>query len=269
MRSRFKEGGIVRYTATLVALVGAIVVSTSTALAESWYVPMGEQIVGGFDHLQARTGLTPGFDMPAVSLFWAYEAPDDVDLLASQWSQQYWNPIFTSASGPSIGDYLLVFDYWLDGAPPVGTVIYFQAYLGDDRVDNANLTYVGPDHEDWEVTDGTWTLDEPLTIAVCYPGDGNMDLKVDGADLAIWQRYYDPLGVNDDNWCATGDWNNDDRVDGADLALWQQNYAPLGYGSVSSEMQSGIATVPEPATLGLLAVGIAAGLIRRRGRTPA
>jgi hypothetical protein len=62
------------------------------------------------------------------------------------------------------------------------------------------------------------------------PGDANEDGKIDGADLAIWQQNYDPLGLKGDNntfW--KGDWTLDHEISGADLAIWQQNYAPLGY----------------------------------------
>ncbi len=47
-----------------------------------------------------------------------------------------------------------------------------------------------------------------------------------GADLAIWQQNYDPLGVNQ-NTFEMGDWNLDGKIDGTDLAVWQQNYNPL------------------------------------------
>jgi hypothetical protein len=94
------------------------------------------------------------------------------------------------------------------------------------------------------------------------PGDANADGKIDGADLAIWQQNYDPLGLNAENasW-ATGDWNADRKVDGGDLALWQQNYDPLG----TSGIPQASAEVPEPTTLVLLALG-ALSLARDRGR---
>ena len=104
------------------------------------------------------------------------------------------------------------------------------------------------------------------------PGDANRDGKVDGADLAIWQENYDPLGFCDNNTFCTGDWDFDGDIDGADLALWQENYAPLGYLSGSPPgpltLSSDAAPIPEPATLSLLAI---AGLVlvRRKSRTVA
>jgi hypothetical protein len=105
------------------------------------------------------------------------------------------------------------------------------------------------------------------------PGDANTDGKVDGADLAIWQERYDPLGLRDNNTFAMGDFNGDGKVDGGDLALWQQNYAPLGI-NVSALIgddpiplfgDGGRALpTPEPATLGLMSISLIMGAAARR-----
>ena len=92
-------------------------------------------------------------------------------------------------------------------------------------------------------------------------GDSNGDGKVDGADLALWQQNYDPLGANADNGWATGDWDLSGTVDGADLALWQQSYDPIGTGSFAAS------TVPEPGTLALIMLAFCPGsavLFRKR-----
>ena len=112
-----------------------------------------------------------------------------------------------------------------------------------------------------------------LSWATLVPGDANGDGKVDGSDLALWQSHYDPLGTGADLW-TWGDWNGDNKIDGADLALWQQNYDPLGTGQglalTDFQMQSmygfSSANVPEPATVGLVALGFSAamGFVRRK-----
>ncbi len=69
---------------------------------------------------------------------------------------------------------------------------------------------------------------KPLSVALVHPGDANIDGKVDGGDLALWQQHYDPLGLNTGNYFGWGDFNGDGRINGRDLALWRQNYDPLG-----------------------------------------
>jgi hypothetical protein len=114
--------------------------------------------------------------------------------------------------------------------------------------------------------DGLWSAWSPWATALqtvaLTPGDANGDGLVDGADLAAWQAHYDPLGMNA-NTFDMGDWNTDGRVDGADLALWQAHYDPFGAGASAL---GGIAEAPEPATLLLLAAGLAFGAAARATR---
>ena len=80
-------------------------------------------------------------------------------------------------------------------------------------------------------------------------GDFNLDGLINATDLAILQSGFGFTGLG----YADGNANCDDLVDATDLAILAANFgyiAPAG-------------AVPEPATMGLLALG-AAGLLRRR-----
>jgi VCBS repeat-containing protein len=71
----------------------------------------------------------------------------------------------------------------------------------------------------WLVIDRT--IGSPVYDLFRLLGDSNGDAMVNGADLAIWQRNYDPKGRHD-NTPALGDWNLDGRIDGADMVIWQR-----------------------------------------------
>jgi len=79
------------------------------------------------------------------------------------------------------------------------------------------------------------------------PGDANGDGMVTDADYTIWA---DTFGSTID---MRADWNGDNQITDADFTLWADNY---GYGT-------GGAAAPEPATIGLLAVGLLAVLKKR------
>ena len=98
---------------------------------------------------------------------------------------------------------------------------------GDDGIHLIAATDLGGAGGDWEVLT---EIEFDANAASDIPGDANGDGKIDGADLALWQQNYDPLGSEPTNDFGTGDWNEDGKIDGADLALWQQNYDPLGAG---------------------------------------
>jgi len=86
--------------------------------------------------------------------------------------------------------------------------------------------------------------------------DANLDDEVGIADLsAVADNYGETVGMS---W-LTGDFNLDGEVGIADLSAVADNYGNVG----SPPSPPGGGTVPEPATLALLALGGAA-LIRRR-----
>ena len=84
-------------------------------------------------------------------------------------------------------------------------------------------------------------------------GDYDLNLQVNAGDLSILT---DTFGATTLGW-AFGDANGDMSVDAMDLAILGANFGFMSAGGAEQQ-------VPEPATLGLLAIGFAAILRRRR-----
>ncbi len=94
-------------------------------------------------------------------------------------------------------------------------------------------------------SDGTFT-----TARSTVTGDADLDGDVDAFDLGIWQTGF---GTQEGSAAVSGDFDGDGDTDAFDLGLWQTNF---GTGQNAS--------IPEPATLGLLMLGGLAALRRRR-----
>jgi uncharacterized lipoprotein YddW (UPF0748 family) len=88
--------------------------------------------------------------------------------------------------------------------------------------------------------------DGPLAAAP-LPGDFNADGSVDGDDLAVWKEHF---GTATGAEVGEGDADGDGDVDGGDFLVWQQ-----GVGGGGSGAAEAVNAVPEPAGLGLLALG--------------
>jgi hypothetical protein len=92
-----------------------------------------------------------------------------------------------------------------------------------------------------------------LLIESTYFGDSNLDRKVDVTDLGTLATNY---GKSVSNGILQGDFNNDGKVDVTDLGLLATDYGLGTSGSpfsVNSPQFASLASVPEPATLLLLA----------------
>ena len=93
---------------------------------------------------------------------------------------------------------------------------------------------------------------DPTTVFMWYTvvGDADLDRVVGESDRQILLQYYDG-GIRDDRYWCQGDFNYDGKVDDIDANVLNRMYG------------TSLDSIPEPATLSLLAVG-ALLLIRRR-----
>lgn len=105
---------------------------------------------------------------------------------------------------------------------------------------------------------GYWRTSSYLTAyaADAGPADFNYNGVVDGADFLTWQRGFGFTGqVNN----GAGDANRNGTVEGRDLGTWRTAFG-------ASVAPSTLATVPEPASVSLVAFALAASLAWRGNR---
>jgi fibronectin-binding autotransporter adhesin len=113
-----------------------------------------------------------------------------------------------------------------------------------------------------------------ILVKYTYFGDANLDGKVDGSDYSLIDAGYasQKTGTKLSGW-YNGDFNYDGTVDGSDYALIDNAFNNQGAPAVSQALTAsstaqvaGPTAVPEPASLGILAVAAGLGSRRRRSR---
>ncbi|MEM6334319.1 MAG: PEP-CTERM sorting domain-containing protein [Planctomycetota bacterium] len=158
------------------------------------------------------------------------------DAAAQQWVQDYLIRTlgdFDDSAALDVADLEGLFDQQGLADPAFGYDL-----TGDGQVTTADLD--------------RWILE----LAGTAYADANLDLKVDTSDLAILAAGFGTIG--DAAW-GTGDFNGDGNVDTSDLAILA---AGFGFDASAPVLA---AAVPEPATLGVVGLGLIS-LARRRRR---
>jgi hypothetical protein len=113
--------------------------------------------------------------------------------------------------------------------------------------------------------DSANTTTNDVLIKYTYYGDANLDGSVNGADYA---QIDNGFGMHMTGW-QNGDFNYDGVVDGSDYSLIDNTFNQITATGASPlaivASPAALTSVPEPTTLGLLAIG-ATGLLGRRRR---
>jgi PEP-CTERM motif/LVIVD repeat len=94
--------------------------------------------------------------------------------------------------------------------------------------------------------------------AVVIPGDYNQDMVVNAADYDVWRSTFGTTRSSAHD-APYADGNYDGIVNAADYVVWRNNFGQIQSGFA---VGSGLAAVPEPASLVLLLMGV--GMMSRR-----
>jgi hypothetical protein len=188
-----------------------------------------------------------------------------------------------------LGNNTLIVNYG-SGTDPIGSIAAYLAagynsgaWNGTAGVTSSAVT--DPSHYGIGVADAAdagnpaGLASGQIELTYTLLGDANLDHKVNGADFAIMATNFNKAITGTLGW-DQGDFNYDGKINGGDFAVLAQNFnqgvGPSTVGAAGGDIAAleafaqadGISlstSVPEPATLSLLAVG-AMGLMARRRR---
>jgi hypothetical protein len=147
---------------------------------------------------------------------------------------------------------------------------YGIGYAQNDMVRPTYSSFSGEDLTDPDPNKNK----KAILVKYTYLGDLNLDGQVDDMDVGILGLYYDG-GVATNRYWNQGDiFGYDGKVDGSDVSVFNLTYGlgvghPLGGDVVSLDFEGlnlAATMTPEPATMALMAVGLAAIVARRRRR---
>lgn len=216
----------------------------------------GAVTVGGTGHIAPgpatgieSLGMTGGLTLNSGSILdFELAAPGTSDLINS-----------TLAGGTNIlGATLNLTDAGGLAAGTYTLIDYAGALLGDE----SNITFgTVPSGFSYALVDTGSVINLSVTAAATNDADFNGDGAIDAADYVVWRKF-NPIatGATQATGDADGDGDNDgdDYRDDVDNTGWYNTYGEPSPGS------GGGGAVPEPSTLALLAIGLAAFAGRRR-----
>ena len=243
----------------LLGLVLCLSLIGPVASASTWYIPLTEQISGGFDHIQILMCYPYFLADPGIDPMFTVTPAGEYSPIGESWSVSFTDPFhdFVSIDGPNTGDCSLYFAFWLAGDPSVDRpALTFQTYRNGIMVDNADVFAWGPGETDWMVAPGTWEVRRPMPPYL--PGDANRDGVVDVGDLGILAAHWNRTGMP---W-AFADFTGEGLVDVGDLGVLAFNW---GDDSYQHPIQGAPGQqVPEP--IGVIWAAMAVAFFARRAR---
>jgi hypothetical protein len=248
-----------RASQKLLGLVFCLSLMSTVACASTWYIPLREQVSGGFDHIQILMSYPYYLADPGIDPMFTVTPGGVYSPIGEQWSVIFidTNDDFIAASGPSTGEDALYFAFWLAGTPSVDfPALSYQAYRNGLMVDKADITCWGPDETNWMVAPGTWTVRRPMPPYLS--GDANRDGAVNVGDLGILAAHWQRAGMP---W-ANADFTGEGAVNVGDLGVLAAHWGDdsFQYPAPGAPGQQ----VPEP--IGMVWAAMAVAFLVRRAR---